>query len=69
MHYKVFFIFKEGLIKKAIENNNPTIRELISEYLRFKGGRNLKLDTLLCNTEIINTNTQNDSFVSSSSGA
>ena len=37
-------------VKKAIENNNPTIRELISEYLRFKGGRNLKLDTLLCNT-------------------
>ena len=36
-------------LKSAIEEKNPLIEELIVEYKRFKGGRNLKIKTLLCN--------------------
>jgi hypothetical protein len=39
---------RKRYIFKAIENNNPMILDLISEYLNFKGGRNLSIITMLC---------------------
>ena len=52
-------------IKKARDNNNPIIKELINEYIRFKGGRSLNCKTLLCDTEMLDLNTHEDSFSSS----
>ncbi len=39
---------KSYIFKKQIENNNPIILDLISEYLNYKGGRNLSMNTMLC---------------------
>jgi hypothetical protein len=52
-------------IKKTIDNNNPIIKEVINEYIRFKGGRNLKCKTLLCDVEFSNLNENETSFESS----
>ena len=47
----------KSYIESAIENQNPLIRKLIAEYQSFKGGRNLKRKTILCNfEEVINSN-------------
>ena len=35
-------------VLKAIQNNNPIIKDTISEYLNFSGGRYLNHKTLLC---------------------
>jgi hypothetical protein len=35
-------------LKYISKNNNPMILDLISEYLNFKGGRNLRMNTMLC---------------------
>lgn len=34
--------------EKALTNKNPVFNELVIEYLNFKGGRNLKKQTLCC---------------------
>jgi hypothetical protein len=39
---------RKRYIFKAVENNNPMILDLIYEYLNFKGGRNLSINTMLC---------------------
>jgi len=39
---------RKRYIYKAVENKNPMILELIYEYLNFKGGRNLSINTMLC---------------------
>ncbi len=39
---------RKKYIFKAVENNNPMILDLIYEYLNFKGGRNLSINTMLC---------------------
>ena len=39
-------------LKNAIENENPLICELIEEFKRFSGGRNLKCKSLLCDKNI-----------------
>jgi len=39
---------RKRCIFKAVENNNPMILDLIYEYLNFKGGRNLSINTMLC---------------------
>jgi len=37
-----------GTLEIYFENNNPMILDLISEYLNYKGGRNLSMNTMLC---------------------
>ena len=39
-------------LNNAISQSNPLIGELILEYKRFKGGRNLKHKTLLCDKKL-----------------
>jgi hypothetical protein len=39
---------RKRYIYKAVENKNPMILDLIYEYLNFKGGRNLSINTMLC---------------------
>jgi hypothetical protein len=38
---------RKRYIFKAAENNNPMILDLISEYLNFKSGRNLSMNTIV----------------------
>ncbi len=40
--------FRKIYVLKAIHNNNPIIKDTISEYLNFSGGRYLNHKTLLC---------------------
>ena len=35
-------------VLKPIQNNNPIIKDTISEYLNFSGGRYLNHKTILC---------------------
>ena len=39
---------RKRYVLKAIHNNNPIIKDTISEYLNFSGGRYLNHKTLLC---------------------
>ena len=41
-------ILRTRYVLKAIQNNNPIIKDTISEYLNFSGGRYLNHKTLLC---------------------
>ncbi len=42
---------RKKYIEKAVERNNPLVKETISEYNRFKR-KNIKLSTLLCGLTI-----------------
>jgi len=42
---------RKNYIEKAVERNNPLVKETISEYNRFKR-RPVKIKTLLCDLEI-----------------
>ena len=42
---------RKKYIEKAVERNNPLVKETISEYNRFKR-RHIKIKTLLCDLEI-----------------
>ena len=41
-------LLRKRYIRKAIANNNPIIIPVINEYLMFSGGRNLSMNTILC---------------------
>ena len=43
-----FKLLRKRYIKKAIANNNPIIISVINEYLMFSVGRNLSVNTILC---------------------
>ena len=47
-----FFELGTRYVISTLETRNPLIMELINEYKSYAGGRNLKINTLLCNKNI-----------------